>query len=79
VPTSATTAPDVSFLELFRQCGGDFYRLDPLLFSPAVIEFANYRTIDPEHASETGGENKDILSWGQADWGRLVKTWAIHG
>lgn len=81
VPTSATTAPDVPFLDLLKDCGGDFYRLDPMLFSPAVIVFANDRTLDQKDdlgGDENDGENQNPLSWGQVDWGRLVEAWKRH-
>jgi methenyltetrahydromethanopterin cyclohydrolase len=41
VPSSASAAYGQPFVEVFRQAGGDFYRIDPLLFSPATVTFAN--------------------------------------
>ncbi len=35
LPSSASRDYGTPFYELFRRCGGDFYRIDPLLFSPA--------------------------------------------
>lgn len=85
VPTSATAAPDVPFLDLLKECGGDFYRLDPMLFGPAVIAFEDYRTFDQQEdeaddeTDENGGENKKPLAWGQADLGRVINSWMMHG
>lgn len=41
VPSSASPAHGQPFVEVFRQAGGDFYKIDPLLFSPALVTFAN--------------------------------------
>ncbi|WP_020473524.1 methenyltetrahydromethanopterin cyclohydrolase [Zavarzinella formosa] len=32
------------FAEIFQRNNGDFYKIDPMLFSPAMIEFRNVRT-----------------------------------
>ncbi len=39
----ASTSPDfgVPFIEIFRRYDGDFYKIDPLLFSPAAITLVN--------------------------------------
>jgi len=34
----------VPFAEVFARTGGDFYKIDPLLFSPAEVEFRNLKT-----------------------------------
>jgi methenyltetrahydromethanopterin cyclohydrolase len=39
VPASATPDGDIPFLTLFERQGRNFYALDPMLFSPAVITF----------------------------------------
>lgn len=41
VPSSASRDYGTPFHELFRRCNGDFYRIDPLLFSPARVEINN--------------------------------------
>ena len=32
------------FVEIFKRAGMDFYKIDPMLFSPARISFQNLRT-----------------------------------
>jgi methenyltetrahydromethanopterin cyclohydrolase len=44
VPACASRDYGVPFAELFRRYEGDFYRIDPHLFAPAVVEFRNLRT-----------------------------------
>jgi methenyltetrahydromethanopterin cyclohydrolase len=41
VPSSASAAHGEPFAEVFRKAGGDFYKIDPMLFSPAVVRFHN--------------------------------------
>jgi methenyltetrahydromethanopterin cyclohydrolase len=41
VPSSASADHGRPFAEIFSRCGGDFYKIDPLLFSPAVVVFHN--------------------------------------
>jgi len=41
VPSGASPAHGEPFAELFRKAGGDFYQIDPMLFSPAVVRFHN--------------------------------------
>ncbi len=41
VPSSASSDYGVPFAELFQKVGGDFYKIDPLLFSPARVTFHN--------------------------------------
>jgi methenyltetrahydromethanopterin cyclohydrolase len=41
VPSSASPDHGMPFAELFRRAGGDFYKIDPHLFSPAEVVFAN--------------------------------------
>ncbi len=43
VPSSASKDHGALFAELFARYG-DFYKIDPLLFSPAVVTFANLKT-----------------------------------
>jgi methenyltetrahydromethanopterin cyclohydrolase len=44
VPSSASPDHGAPFGELFARYQGDFYKIDPLLFSPAVVEFRNLKT-----------------------------------
>jgi len=41
VPSSASRDYGTPFYDLFQRYGGDFYRIDPLLFSPAQVSFNN--------------------------------------
>ena len=43
MPSSASADHGELFAELFQRYG-DFYKIDPLLFSPAEVTFANART-----------------------------------
>jgi methenyltetrahydromethanopterin cyclohydrolase len=43
-PSSASSDFGEPFGEIFKRYGGDFYRIDPLLFSPAVVTFSNLDT-----------------------------------
>ncbi|HTU19829.1 MAG TPA: methenyltetrahydromethanopterin cyclohydrolase [Gemmataceae bacterium] len=44
VPSSSSPDHGAPFAEIFERYERDFYRIDPLLFSPAVIVFQNLRT-----------------------------------
>lgn len=44
VPSSASSDHGEPFAAIFERSGGDFYKIDPMLFSPAVIVFQNLRT-----------------------------------
>lgn len=44
VPSLASSDYGVPFAELFQKVGGDFYQIDPLLFSPAQVTFHNLKT-----------------------------------
>lgn len=44
VPSSASPDHGAPFAEIFERYERDFYRIDPLLFSPAVIVLQNLRT-----------------------------------
>lgn len=44
VPSSSSHSYGKPFLELFEDAGRDFYKIDPLLFSPAEIVFHNLDT-----------------------------------
>jgi len=44
VPSGASPDHGAPFAEIFQRYGGDFYKIDPLLFSPAAVEFRNLKT-----------------------------------
>jgi len=44
LPSSASPDYGRPFAEVFARYSGDFYRIDPLLFSPAVVHIRNRRT-----------------------------------
>ena len=44
VPSSASSDHGRPFEEVFRDYGGDFYKIDPHLFSPGVVRFVNLAT-----------------------------------
>lgn len=44
VPSSASKDYGAPFAEVFQRYNGDFYQIDPLLFSPAEVEFRNLKT-----------------------------------
>jgi methenyltetrahydromethanopterin cyclohydrolase len=44
VPSNACPDHGAPFADLFARCGGDFYKIDPALFSPAEVVFHNLKT-----------------------------------
>jgi methenyltetrahydromethanopterin cyclohydrolase len=44
VPSSASKDHGEPFADVFARYKGDFYKIDPLLFSPAEVEFRNLKT-----------------------------------
>lgn len=58
VPAQASPAYGQPFLEIFEQAGRDFYKIDPLLFSPAEIVFQN---VDTGRVHVAGKIAHDIL------------------
>ncbi|MCS7167169.1 MAG: methenyltetrahydromethanopterin cyclohydrolase [Gemmatales bacterium] len=44
VPSCASSAFGRPFVEILKEAGGDFYRIDPMLFSPAEVHFCNLRS-----------------------------------
>src|SRR5688572_22898710 len=44
VPSSASPDHGAPFGEIFKRYGGDFYKIDSHLFSPAIVEFRNLKT-----------------------------------
>jgi methenyltetrahydromethanopterin cyclohydrolase len=53
VPASASAAYGEPFLKIFESAGRDFYKIDPLLFSPAEIVFQNTQTGVVHHFGKT--------------------------
>jgi len=58
VPSSASPAHGQPFLNLFEEAGNDFYKIDPMLFSPAQITFCNVTTGKVQRFGEL---NDDVL------------------
>ncbi len=44
VPSSSSPDHGAPFAEVFKRYGMDFYKIDPLLFSPAMVSFHNLQT-----------------------------------
>lgn len=44
IPSSSSPDHGQLFRDLFKRAGGDFYKIDPLLFSPAVVVMNNLAT-----------------------------------
>lgn len=58
VPSKASAAYGNPFLEIFEAAGRDFYKIDPLLFSPAQVVFQN---IDTGRVHIAGTVNEQVL------------------
>ncbi len=58
LPSSASRDYGTPFYELFQRYGGDFYKIDPLLFSPAEVSINNAATGRCFHA---GRVNLDLI------------------
>jgi methenyltetrahydromethanopterin cyclohydrolase len=65
VPSSASPDHGVPFAAIFERYQRDFYKIDPMLFSPAQIMFHNLKTGASHHFGQT---EPDVLrqSFGQA-------------
>jgi methenyltetrahydromethanopterin cyclohydrolase len=59
LPSSASRDYGIPFFDLFQRYGGDFYKIDPLLFSPAEVYVNNQTSGRTFHA---GGLNLDMIS-----------------
>ena len=59
LPSSASRDYGTSFYELLKRYDGDFYRIDPLLFSPAEVFINNASTGRSFHA---GSVNLDLIT-----------------
>jgi methenyltetrahydromethanopterin cyclohydrolase len=58
VPASSSSDYGLPFGEIFARYDGDFYKIDPLLFSPAVVEFRN---LDTGRSFRYGAVNPAVL------------------
>ena len=58
VPSSSSKQYGQPFYDLFKSVGNDFYKVDPLLFSPAEITFNHIESGKVFHAGEL---NADVL------------------
>jgi methenyltetrahydromethanopterin cyclohydrolase len=58
VPSSSSRDYGTTFYELFQRYGGDFYQIDPLLFSPAQVSFNN---LTSGRTFRAGQVNPDLL------------------
>lgn len=56
LPSSASHDYGTPFIELFQRYDGDFYKIDPLLFSPAEIFVNNVTSGRTFHAGAVNGE-----------------------
>ncbi len=56
VPASASRDYGTPFYEIFRRYDGDFYKIDPLLFSPAEVWLTSTETGRTFHAGKLGPE-----------------------
>ncbi len=52
LPSSTCSAYGLPFAEIFAAAGGDFYKIDPMLFSPAEVIISNLDTGSSFHAGE---------------------------
>jgi methenyltetrahydromethanopterin cyclohydrolase len=58
VPSSSSRDYGTTFYELFQRYGGDFYQIDPLLFSPAQVSF---NSLTSGRTFRAGQVNPDLL------------------
>jgi len=58
VPSSASLAYGKPFLDIFKEAGHDFYKIDPMLFSPAEIVFHN---LESGSVFRFGEVNSEVL------------------
>jgi methenyltetrahydromethanopterin cyclohydrolase len=56
VPASASRDYGTPFSEIFKRYGGDFYKIDPLLFSPAEVWLTSVETGRTFHAGHLNAE-----------------------
>ena len=58
VPSNSSTCYGQPFLDIFREADHDFYRIDPLLFSPAAVTLQN---LDTGRMHRAGQVNEEVL------------------
>lgn len=59
LPSSGSPAYGKPFAEIFAEVEGDFYKIDPMLFSPAVVTVSNLDTGSSFHAGKLAPEIVD--------------------
>ena len=59
LPSSSSTAYGKPFAEIFGEVNGDFYKIDPMLFSPAQVTVSNVETGASFHAGKLAPEIVD--------------------
>jgi methenyltetrahydromethanopterin cyclohydrolase len=59
VPSNASSDYGLPFAAVFERVGGDFYRIDPMLFSPAIVTFVN---LDSGRTWRFGEVAADVLA-----------------
>ena len=59
LPSSSCSAYGKPFAEIFAAVSGDFYKIDPMLFSPAVVTISNLDTGSSFHAGRLAPEIVD--------------------
>jgi len=56
LPASASSDYGTPFYEIFQRYGGDFYKIDPMLFSPAEVWLTSATTGRTFHGGQLNGE-----------------------
>ena len=59
IPAAASRDYGTPFYDIFQRYGGDFYKIDPLLFSPAEVWLTNATS---GRTFRAGGVNPDVLA-----------------
>jgi len=59
VPASSSRDYGTPFYDIFQRYGGEFYKIDPLLFSPAEVWLTN---VTSGRTFRAGGVNPDVLA-----------------
>ena len=59
LPSSSSSAYGKPFAEIFAAVNGDFYKIDPMLFSPAQVIVSNVETGNSFRAGELAPEIVD--------------------
>ena len=59
LPSSSSSAYGKPFAEIFSEVNGDFYKIDPMLFSPAVVTVSNVETGASFHAGKIAADIVD--------------------